>query len=332
MTTRLPVGRLGLALVLTSLLASACTEPRQRKPPQIPTKLQTAIAIDKDGNRILVGTFAGYMDVAGTRLESAGGTDIFVAKIKPDGTAAWPPRRYGGPMDDAGTGAAVDGDGNIIIAGSFQGELSLGAQRLAPKFRSPELHALFVAKLDPFGKELWLRQVGVVDRPSTVSAAVAPGGKITVGAGVFGRLQKDGKAVNGLGESLLLQELGPTGDSLPTPGVLLVPLDNPQCTHSPCQAGAKLVSNCDWCVATVCNADPYCCNTWWDSICVGEVRSDCGQRCDCSGNNLCMAGNPFNLYACACTSTVCSADPYCCNIQWDSICVGEAHGFCGVCP
>jgi hypothetical protein len=297
----------------------------------MPTKLQTALAFDKDGNQVMVGTFTHYVVIAGTRLESAGGTDIFVAKVKPDGTLAWA-HRYGGPGDDAGTGAAVDAAGNVIMAGTFQGPLALGPQSLDPKFRSPDLHALFVAKLDPTGKELWVRQVGVADGPSMVSVAVAPDGKIMAGAGIFGRLQKDGGAVSAAGESLLLQMFGPGGELLPTPNLQLLALDSSPCTHSPCQTGAKLVASCDWCVATVCGSDNYCCNTFWDSVCVNEVSSTCGQRCNC--NQLCTAGNPFSAYACPpCTNNVCGGDPYCCRYGWDSVCIGELVGACGhTCP
>jgi len=54
------------------------------------------------------------------------------------------------------------------------------------------------------------------------------------------------------------------------------------CAHEPCQTGAALESGCDGqqgCVTSICNADPYCCATYWDSICVGEVGSICGQQC-----------------------------------------------------
>ncbi|TPX47668.1 hypothetical protein CcCBS67573_g10236 [Chytriomyces confervae] len=51
------------------------------------------------------------------------------------------------------------------------------------------------------------------------------------------------------------------------------------CAHSICTSGGKLSSTCDSCVAKICAADSYCCNTSWDSICVGEVASICNQTC-----------------------------------------------------
>jgi hypothetical protein len=51
------------------------------------------------------------------------------------------------------------------------------------------------------------------------------------------------------------------------------------CSHSPCVQGAALVSSCNACVSTICSLDPYCCNNFWDSQCVGEVLSYCGDSC-----------------------------------------------------
>jgi hypothetical protein len=58
------------------------------------------------------------------------------------------------------------------------------------------------------------------------------------------------------------------------------------CPTAPCDAGAAstpFTSNCDSakaaCVAKVCAADSYCCTNDWDSICVDEVTTKCGNNC-----------------------------------------------------
>jgi len=48
------------------------------------------------------------------------------------------------------------------------------------------------------------------------------------------------------------------------------------CAHSVCATGGSLTSGCNSCVTSICSVDPFCCNTSWDSICVGEVSSICG--------------------------------------------------------
>ncbi len=53
------------------------------------------------------------------------------------------------------------------------------------------------------------------------------------------------------------------------------------CAHTPCSTGTVLVSGCDpgGCVATICGADPFCCNDSWDQACVSQVQSVCGVVC-----------------------------------------------------
>ncbi len=51
------------------------------------------------------------------------------------------------------------------------------------------------------------------------------------------------------------------------------------CAHSPCVTGAALTKSCSSCVTTVCNADSYCCNNSWDSLCVSEAKQWCGNLC-----------------------------------------------------
>jgi hypothetical protein len=51
------------------------------------------------------------------------------------------------------------------------------------------------------------------------------------------------------------------------------------CAHDKCVTGAPLTADCDPCVASICSVDSFCCNSFWDSICVAEVTSVCQQAC-----------------------------------------------------
>ncbi len=58
------------------------------------------------------------------------------------------------------------------------------------------------------------------------------------------------------------------------------------CSHTLCSFGPTLTPGCDVpplstsCVAQVCAADPFCCQDHWDSICMDEVTTICGNQCD----------------------------------------------------
>jgi hypothetical protein len=57
---------------------------------------------------------------------------------------------------------------------------------------------------------------------------------------------------------------------------------NPACSHDTCTVGPALAEDCDACSANVCGVDPYCCDTFWDDICVGESEQLCTQTCGIS--------------------------------------------------
>jgi hypothetical protein len=110
------------------------------------------------------------------------------------------------------------------------------------------------------------------------------------------------------------------------------------CSHDKCVTGGPLLSSCNSCVGQICASDPFCCNTGWDSICVGEVRTICNSlvcpeaQGSCS-HSLCTAGGVLvsgcDASQANCVSAVCAVDPWCCNNGWDSICVGEVATVCG---
>lgn len=71
---------------------------------------------------------------------------------------------------------------------------------------------------------------------------------------------------------------------------------------------------------------------------IGPLGGARGSSADCSvqscGHSTCVTG--FNLFAgCdTCVATICAIDPYCCNTEWDGICVDRVRGDCGLatCP
>jgi len=85
-----------------------------------------AVTVDGVGNAYVTGNFESIVDFdpgPGTfNLTSVGGSDIFVAKYSSSGALVWA-RRAGGATPgfatDNARDVAIDGAGNIYIAGSF---------------------------------------------------------------------------------------------------------------------------------------------------------------------------------------------------------------------
>jgi len=111
------------------------------------------------------------------------------------------------------------------------------------------------------------------------------------------------------------------------------------CDHEVCEIGGALASSCDACSADVCAVDPYCCDTEWDDVCVGEVEQYCSSSFSCAGggggggsggtcHDECTVGDPQDPSCNGCVDAICTQDPYCCDTEWDSVCVGLVDEIC----
>ena len=104
----------------------------------------------------------------------------------------------------------------------------------------------------------------------------------------------------------------------PNAGECGVPNGSPGCSDGSC------------CLA-VCDIDLFCCKEDWDQNCVDYAIELC------SGGGACGSPSAGDCYeangtpACddaECCSSVCAADPYCCDTAWDSICASAAAIIC----
>jgi hypothetical protein len=104
------------------------------------------------------------------------------------------------------------------------------------------------------------------------------------------------------------------------------------CSHTDCTSGTQLATGCDPCVTKICTTDPYCCTTAWDSTCISEVSSVCGES-TCGGAPVCghadcAVGTKLATTCDPCVAKICGTDSYCCITAWDNICVGEVSSIC----
>jgi hypothetical protein len=82
-------------------------------------------ALDGSGNVFLTGYFNGTTDFGGGVLTSVGGNDIFIVKLDTYGNHIWS-QRFGDANNQYAYSAAVEGVGNVIVAGEFQGIVDFG--------------------------------------------------------------------------------------------------------------------------------------------------------------------------------------------------------------
>jgi hypothetical protein len=98
------------------------------------------VALLDDGSAIITGhfglsaftptsSFSPTTSNSAITLTSAGGDDVFVAKVTPDGLWEWV-TQAGGSGEDRGGGVAVLHDDSVLIAGRFAATATFGTQTL----------------------------------------------------------------------------------------------------------------------------------------------------------------------------------------------------------
>lgn len=74
--------------------------------------------------------------------------------------------------------------------------------------------------------------------------------------------------------------------------------------------------------ACVCGIDDFCCDNAWDNTCVTVAESMCGLECGVPTNHDCCVTGGAGCDDAGVQACVCDSDPFCCEMEWDSVCVG----------
>jgi PKD repeat protein len=157
-----------------------------------------AVAIDASGAIVLTGYFRGVADF-GTgplRVPFDSDLDVFVAKFAANGTSLWS-KNFVNSGNDRGYGVAVDGSGNVLVAGTFSNTIDLGGLEL----NSPNaLVDIFVCKLDASGGHVWSRQIGsATGNEGAETVAVDGSGNVVVAGYAIAAVDFGGGELDPLG-------------------------------------------------------------------------------------------------------------------------------------
>ena len=139
------------------------------------------LAVEPNGSMVVVGEASDDLDFDGNSLlPSAGGVDMFAAKLDANGDHVWSVR-FGDAADSWANDVAIDAAGAAYVVGGFSGTLDFG-NNLAPLTAVGTSDA-FLVKLNASGVAQWALQLG--DGGEVVAEAVAvDGGEVAV-AGWF---------------------------------------------------------------------------------------------------------------------------------------------------
>lgn len=140
------------------------------------------LAVDTDNSVVLTGYYLGQLDLpapVGVIPGQVSYYNVFVARFEPDKEAVWG-LALGGAGNTVSAGLAIDDGGNILLGGSFDSTLNVGASALATAGGSDA----FVAKLDATGAPLWACGIGGPDTDLIYDVAAGPGG-VLLATGAF---------------------------------------------------------------------------------------------------------------------------------------------------
>lgn len=115
----------------------------------------TGVAKNAAGEVFVVGYCHDAFAVGPTPVQSAGGADALLVKLSATGAPLWA-RSFGGAQEDAFTGLALDGRGQLLLSGFFTGSIDLGG---GPLHGAGDLD-LLVARLAADGGHLWSKAFG----------------------------------------------------------------------------------------------------------------------------------------------------------------------------
>ncbi|MBD3581311.1 T9SS type A sorting domain-containing protein [Flavobacterium selenitireducens] len=116
-----------------------------------------ALAVDDENNILITGDFTSSITFGSSLLTSSGSADIFVAKYDTNGNEIWA-TSMGGPDYDTASNIATDMEGNVIIAGDYYDDITIGNVALYHTGQA-DASDIFIAKYDMAGFPVWCKSL-----------------------------------------------------------------------------------------------------------------------------------------------------------------------------
>lgn len=147
------------------------------------------IAVDDQANVIVTGSFESTVDFdPGPGIDprsSRGESDVFAVKLDADGSHVWS-RTIGGILADSATDVAIDGQGGVLLTGSFQHQVDFDPTSGEDLRAARGGQDIFTVKLGGDGSYCWAYAVGGLQADEAFGVAVVATGEV-VTAGRFRR-------------------------------------------------------------------------------------------------------------------------------------------------
>lgn len=151
-------------------------------------------AVDAKGNTLVSGAFTGTADFGAGPFSTTSDFDhdLFVVQLDPNGKPLWS-RSFGDASEQTFCTVGADAGGNVVLAGAFNGHLTIGTGTLATS--APTDQDVFVGALDPQGNGLWARRFGDFHDQGASSLALDGSGDLVLGGVFLGSIDFGGGAL-----------------------------------------------------------------------------------------------------------------------------------------
>lgn len=167
-----------------------------------------------------------------TALTNAGTSDVFVGRLSLAGAWQWAVRA-GGAGDDHGNALAVDGTGNLLLAGIFRSPAAaFGPTTLA----TTGDYDVFVAQLTAAGAWRWATGAGSLTTDNVLGLALSSSGNVVLAGSFtgptadFGPITLTNPVTNSQPSSFVASLAGPVGLPTDAPGTAFSLAPNPATT------------------------------------------------------------------------------------------------------
>jgi hypothetical protein len=154
------------------------------------------VAVDSNGNLYVTGYFYNSVDFGGGALTSAGSNDIFLASYSPSGKHRWS-KRFGSTSSDYGYALAVDGSGNVYLAGYFYGSVDFGGGALT----SAGSNDIVLASYTPSGAHRWSKRFGGTSSDYGYGVAVDSSGNVYLTGAFYSTIDFGGGTLTSAGSN-----------------------------------------------------------------------------------------------------------------------------------
>lgn len=166
-----------------------------------------AIATGSNGDVAVTGYFSYTAAMGGGALTSAGSADVFVTKFSANGDYQWS-KRFGGISSDYGYGVAIDGSGNVALAGNYRGLVDFGGVPLGDAGNGD----MFLAKYSSSGAHLWSKRFGESMSEKASAVATDAAGNILFTGSAMTAIDFGGGWLTGDGSfDVFVAKFSPTG-------------------------------------------------------------------------------------------------------------------------